>query len=153
MEGFFDTEYFIEGYKNLKPHWRGLGKSHIYYIPKTKSWRLESFYATEKVIYAECWISHFYFETLQYAELAADDTDPNAYYPLGRLEWLVYDGICQMDGGTIKYLYFTFLVKMEMNTGRFLKNCFLVPFSREQFFMKRPVAKNTTLTFYTLRET
>ena len=23
MEGFFDTEYFIEGYVNQKPHWRG----------------------------------------------------------------------------------------------------------------------------------
>lgn len=51
MEGFFDTEYFIEGYKNLKPHWRGLGKSHIFYITKKKVWRLESFYATEKVLY------------------------------------------------------------------------------------------------------
>ena len=49
MEGFFDTEYFIEGYSNLKPHWRGLGKSHIYYITKKKVWRLESFYAVEKV--------------------------------------------------------------------------------------------------------
>ena len=48
MEGFFDTEYFIEGYSNLKPHWRGLGKSHIYYITKKKVWRLESFYAVEK---------------------------------------------------------------------------------------------------------
>ena len=45
----FDTEYFIEGYSNLKPHWRGLGKSHIYYITKKKVWRLESFYAVEKV--------------------------------------------------------------------------------------------------------
>ena len=48
MEGFFDTEYFIEGYSNLKPHWRGLGKSHIYYITKKKVWRLESFYAVAK---------------------------------------------------------------------------------------------------------
>ena len=36
MEGFFDTEYFIEGYVNKQPHWRGLGKSHIYFIKKTK---------------------------------------------------------------------------------------------------------------------
>ena len=34
MEGFFDTEYFIEDYVNRKPHWRGLGKSP--YIVKTK---------------------------------------------------------------------------------------------------------------------
>jgi len=85
MEGFFDTEYFIEGFNNLKPHWRGLGKSHIYFVPKKKVWRLESFYAVEK-----------------YADLAADDTDPNAYYPLGRLTWKVYDGICQMEGGLSK---------------------------------------------------
>jgi len=90
MEGFFDTEYFIEGYKNLKPHWRGLGKSHIFYITKKKVWRLESFYATEK-----------------FADLAADDTDPDAYYPLGRLTWKVYDGICQMEGGADKSLTLT----------------------------------------------
>ena len=82
MEGFFDTEYFIENYVNLKPHWRGLGKSHIYFLPKTKTWRLESFYATEK-----------------YADLPADDTNPYAYYPLGRLKWKVYDGICQLESG------------------------------------------------------
>ena len=50
MEGFFDTEYFIKDYINLKPHWRGLGKSHIFYQPKEKKWKLESFYATEKVV-------------------------------------------------------------------------------------------------------
>ena len=82
MEGFFDTEYFIEDYVNRKPHWRGLGKSHIFFLPKTKVWRLESFYATEK-----------------YADLPADDTDPYAYYPLGRLKWRIYDGICQMSEG------------------------------------------------------
>ena len=51
MEGVFDTEYFIHGFWNLKPHWRGLGKSHIFFTPQTKSWRLESFYDTEKVSY------------------------------------------------------------------------------------------------------
>ena len=35
---------------NLKPHWRGLGKSHIFYLTALKKWKLESFYATEKVI-------------------------------------------------------------------------------------------------------
>ena len=39
----------MQGFNNLKPHWRGLGKSHIFFIPKGKIWRLESFYATEKV--------------------------------------------------------------------------------------------------------
>ena len=39
----------LQGFNNLKPHWRGLGKSHIFFIAKGKIWRLESFYATEKV--------------------------------------------------------------------------------------------------------
>ena len=51
-------------------------------MPKGKIWRLESYYATEK-----------------YADLPADDTNPYAYYPLGRLKWRIYDGICQMEGG------------------------------------------------------
>ena len=90
MEGFFDTEYFIEGYVSMKPHWRGLGKSHIYFLPKRKVWRLESFYATEK-----------------YADLTADDTDPFAYYPLGRLNWKIEDGICQMSEGAVRSLTLT----------------------------------------------
>ena len=75
----------------MKPHWRGLGKSHIYFLPKRKVWRLESFYATEK-----------------YADLTADDTDPFAYYPLGRLNWKIYDGICQMSNGNINKSEFVF---------------------------------------------
>ena len=67
MEGSFDNQYFIDGYKNKKAHWRGLGKSHIYYLPLTKTWRLESFYETD-----------------QFALLAADDSVPRAFYPLGR---------------------------------------------------------------------
>ena len=31
MEGFFDVYYFLKGFVNLKPHWRGFGKSHIYF--------------------------------------------------------------------------------------------------------------------------
>jgi hypothetical protein len=50
MEGYFDTEYFISGFRNLRPLWRGLGKSQIYYSPATASWRLESLYDTNKVI-------------------------------------------------------------------------------------------------------
>ena len=49
MEGYFDTEYFISGFRNLRPLWRGLGKSHIYYSPTTTSWRLESLYDPRKV--------------------------------------------------------------------------------------------------------
>ena len=74
----------------MKPHWRGLGKSHIYFLPKRKVWRLESFYATEK-----------------YADLTADDTDPFAYYPLGRLNWKIEDGICQMSEGAVRSLTLT----------------------------------------------
>ena len=68
MEGFFDMEYFISGFVQNKAHWRGLGKSHIYYVKDLKSWKLESFYDEEE----------------KYAVLAADDSDPNAFYPLGR---------------------------------------------------------------------
>ncbi len=50
MEGYFDTEYFISGFRNLRPLWRGLGKSQIYYTPATASWRLESLYDTNKVM-------------------------------------------------------------------------------------------------------
>ena len=67
MEGAFDVEYFIDGFRNRKAHWRGLGKSHIYYIRNIKSWRLESFYDKE-----------------DFAQLAADDSVPRAFYPLGR---------------------------------------------------------------------
>ena len=44
MEGFFDVSYFLKGFINLKPHWRGYGKSHIYFRPRRQVWRLESFY-------------------------------------------------------------------------------------------------------------
>jgi len=90
MEGFFDTEYFIKDYINLKPHWRGLGKSHIFYQPKEKKWKLESFYATEK-----------------YALITADDTQPQSFYPLGRKTWFVSDGICQLENDSPKSLTLT----------------------------------------------
>ena len=32
MEGFFDTIYFLKGFQNGQPVWRGLGKSHIFLI-------------------------------------------------------------------------------------------------------------------------
>ena len=69
MEGNFDSEYFIDGFRNNKAHWRGLGKSHIYYIKERKQWKLESFYD----------------EDVKFAVLVADDSDPYAFYPLGRL--------------------------------------------------------------------
>ena len=70
MEGFFDVVYFIQGFERQKAHWRGEGKSHIFYKRRTKSWRLESFYDSER-----------------FAELAADDSVPRAFYPLGRNIW------------------------------------------------------------------
>lgn len=77
MEGFFDSEYFIEGFINEKAHWRGPGKSHIYYIKSDKTWRLESLYDVER-----------------YAELTSEDSIPTAFYPIGRKEWKVSSGIC-----------------------------------------------------------
>ena len=44
MDGFFDVSYFLKGFINLKPHWRGYGKSHVYFRPRRQVWRLESFY-------------------------------------------------------------------------------------------------------------
>jgi len=81
MEGFFDTIYFIYGFINLKPHWRGLGKSHIYFRPRRATWRLESFYDVKK-----------------YAEFFAEDSNPYDYWPTGRSTWNVNEGICQMSG-------------------------------------------------------
>jgi len=81
MEGYFDTIYFVYGFVNLKPHWRGLGKSHIYFRPRRATWRLESFYDLKK-----------------YAEFFAEDSNPYDYWPTGRSTWLVNEGICQMSG-------------------------------------------------------
>ena len=58
-EGYFDRFYFIQGYISDNPHWRGFGKSHIYYRPRRQVWRLESFYDLER-----------------YAEFFADDSNP-----------------------------------------------------------------------------
>ena len=76
MEGNFDSEYFIDGFRNNKAHWRGLGKSHIYYKKEKKQWKLESFYDEDE----------------KFAVLVADDSDPYAFYPLGRL----YQDICSI---------------------------------------------------------
>lgn len=81
MEGYFDTEYFIYGFVNLKPHWRGLGKSHIYFRPRRATWRLESFYDIHK-----------------YAEFFAEDSNPYDYWPTGRSTWIVHEGICHLHG-------------------------------------------------------
>ncbi len=49
MEGYFDTEYFVSGFRNQRPLWRGLGKSQIFFSPSTSTWRLESLYDSTKV--------------------------------------------------------------------------------------------------------
>ena len=81
MEGYFDMFYFLAGFVSERPHWRGLGKSHIYFRPRRQTWRLESFYDIER-----------------YAEFFADDTNPYTYYPTGRTTWYVNEGICQRKG-------------------------------------------------------
>lgn len=80
MEGFFDLLYFIKDYVNLKPHWRGYGKSHIFFVPEKGVWRLESFYDTEKR-----------------AEFFATDENPYDYWPTGRSTWRINAGICQLQ--------------------------------------------------------
>jgi len=81
MEGFFDMFYFLKGFVNLKPHWRGLGKSHVYFRPRRQTWRLESYYDLQR-----------------YAEFAAEDSNPYDYYPTGRSTWFINQGICQKSG-------------------------------------------------------
>ena len=79
MEGFFDTSYFVQGFINENPHWRGFGKSHVYFRPRRQVWRLESFYDLQR-----------------YAEFFADDANPYSYYPTGRSTWKINAGICQL---------------------------------------------------------
>ena len=80
MDGYFDKFYFARGFINGQPHWRGLGKSHIFYLPEAQIWRLES-----------------YYDRSRYADyLAEDQDDPNGFYPTGRSKWTVAEGICQL---------------------------------------------------------
>ncbi len=73
MDGYFDKFYFAHGFVSGKPHWRGLGKSHVFYIPETQSWRLES-----------------YYDRGRYAEYVVDDdNDPNNFFPTGRSVWRI----------------------------------------------------------------
>ena len=50
MEGYYDRYYYIKSFLNLRPHWRGMGKSHIYFRPRRQTWRLESFYDTNRYV-------------------------------------------------------------------------------------------------------
>ena len=79
MEGYFDTMYFIHGFVNHMPHWRGLGKSHVYYIPNKLEWKLESLY-----------------DKYKYAEFFADSQNPYSFWPTGRTTWIVNSGICRL---------------------------------------------------------
>jgi len=96
MEGFFDTEYFIKGFVSLKPHWRGLGKSHVYFRPRRQTWRLESFYDLDK-----------------YAEFFAEDSNPYDYWPTGRSTWNINEGICQLSGLVPKKMALTDCIDNE----------------------------------------
>ena len=82
MEGFFDTSYFIYGFMNEKPHWRGMGKSHVYFLPDTSEWKIESFYDKKK-----------------YAKFSADISNSWTFYPTGRHTWKVNSGICKLSEG------------------------------------------------------
>ncbi|XP_023336040.1 uncharacterized protein LOC111707216 [Eurytemora carolleeae] len=97
MEGFFDTEYFLSGFRNGKPVWRGRGKSHIFFSPEIVKWKLESLYDVTK-----------------FATFAADDTTPYTYYPTGRNLWSINSGICAKSGGEEHLLSLTNCI---MNDG------------------------------------
>jgi len=90
MEGFFDTVYFVYDFLNGKPEWRGLGKSHIYFMPKKLQWKIESFYDDSK-----------------YATFAADDTRSYTFYPTGRTTWKINSGICRLSDGEERRLSLT----------------------------------------------
>jgi len=90
MEGFFDTIYFVNGFLNGKPEWRGLGKSHIYFLPPKLQWKIESLYDQTK-----------------YATFAADDTRSYTFYPTGRTSWKINSGICRLSGGEERRLSLT----------------------------------------------
>ena len=85
MDGYFDKFYFARGFVNGKPHWRGLGKSHVYYLPDSQTWRLESYY--DRGRYAEYVVEN-------------DDSDPHAFFPTGRSVWNIREGICQLKDST-----------------------------------------------------
>merc|ERR1719445_571552 len=80
MEGFFDISYFVHGFTNGKPEWRGVGKSHVFFQPKKMQWTIQSFYDYEK-----------------YATFQADDTRSYTFYPTGRTTWTVNTGICRLN--------------------------------------------------------
>jgi len=80
MEGFFDISYFVKSFYNRRPEWRGMGKSHVYFLPNSMEWVLESFYDEEKR-----------------ATFRADDTRSYSFYPTGRTNWRVNTGICQLQ--------------------------------------------------------
>ena len=105
MEGFFDVSYFLKGFINLKPHWRGYGKSHIYFRPRRQVWRLESFYdpvrhvkQTQSKSLKKKFVSNISPIQLQAkrAEFFANDENPYDYWPTGRSKWTINAGICQL---------------------------------------------------------
>ena len=79
MEGYFDTVYFLKGFMNGQPVWRGLGKSHLFYLPNEQKWKLESFYDQKRFAYYE-----------------AQDSNPYLFYPTGRGDWKINSGICRL---------------------------------------------------------
>jgi len=82
--------YFVYDFLNGKPEWRGLGKSHIYFMPKKLQWKIESFYDDSK-----------------YATFAADDTRSYTFYPTGRTTWKINSGICRLSDGEERRLSLT----------------------------------------------
>ena len=90
MEGYFDTIYFIKGFLNGQPEWRGLGLSHIYYKPLEQGWVIESLYDKNR-----------------YAFYESSDTDPFQFYPTGRGAWKVNSGICRLSNGKKRRLSLT----------------------------------------------
>ena len=99
MEGYFDTVYFIKGFSNGQPEWRGLGKSKIYYNPKKQIWKVESLYDKNR-----------------YAMYESSDADAFQYYPTGRGTWKVNSGICRLANFAQRRLSLTNCVRGDGKT-------------------------------------
>ena len=99
MEGYFDNKYFIKGFKNGQPEWRGLGMSHIYYNPKKQIWKVESLYDKNR-----------------YAMYESSDADAFQFYPTGRGTWRVNSGICRLANFAQRRLSLTNCVRGDGKT-------------------------------------
>ncbi|XP_059086853.1 uncharacterized protein LOC131883401 isoform X1 [Tigriopus californicus] len=92
--GDFDTEYYVSGMKNERPHFRGLRASHIYFNDTDQTWVLASLRSPGK------------------RSLVRNDAFKTGF-PLGRTPWTLLNtnpdqkGICNLRNGEQHFLAFS----------------------------------------------